>query len=73
MKEFLKKDLIFACFIASFAGFSHQVFNIVFPVYILDIGGTNAMTGLISGDRSSDREIPLKTKKGWFHRCKKIS
>ena len=47
MKEFLKKDFIFACLIASFAGFSHQVFNIVFPVYILDIGGTNAMTGLM--------------------------
>ena len=47
MKEFLKKDFICACLIASFAGFSHQVFNIVFPIYILDIGGTNAMTGLM--------------------------
>ncbi len=47
MKDLLKKDLICACLIASFAGFSHQVFNIVFPVYILDIGGTNAMTGLM--------------------------
>ena len=45
MRAFLKKDMICACLIASFAGFSHQVFNIVFPVYILDIGGTNAMTG----------------------------
>lgn len=47
MKPFLKKDFICACLIASFAGFSHQVFNIVFPVYVLDIGGTNAMTGFM--------------------------
>lgn len=47
MRELFKKNLICACLIASFAGFSHQVFNIVFPVYILDIGGTNAMTGLM--------------------------
>ena len=47
MKEFLQKDFIFACLIASSAGFSHQVFNIVFPVYILDMGGTNVMTGLM--------------------------
>ena len=41
------KNFIYTLFIASFAGFTHQVFNIVFPVYILDMGKTNATTGLM--------------------------
>lgn len=43
----INKNFIYTLLIASFAGFTHQVFNIVFPVYILDIGETNAMTGLM--------------------------
>ncbi len=45
MKSIWNKNFILTLLIARFSGFPHQVFNIVFPVYILDIGSTNIMTG----------------------------
>ena len=46
-RTFWSKDIIFTLLIAAFAGFTHQCFNIVFPVYILDIGQSNAFTGML--------------------------
>lgn len=39
------RNVVLALLIALFAGFSHQVFNIIFPVYILDIHGSDGFTG----------------------------
>lgn len=39
------RNVVLALLIALFAGFSHQVFNIVFPVYVLDIHGSDSFTG----------------------------
>lgn len=46
-QRFWNRNFILTMLIACTAGFAHQVFNIIFPVYILDIGGTNALTGMM--------------------------
>lgn len=41
------KDYIFLLAAVVFAAFTHNAFTVVFPVYILDIGGDNALTGFM--------------------------
>lgn len=41
------KDYLLILLAVVFASFTHNAFTVVFPVYILDIGGTNELTGLM--------------------------
>ena len=41
------KNYIFLLLAVVFAAFTHNAFTVVFPVYILKIGGTNALTGFM--------------------------
>lgn len=41
------KDYIFLLLAVFFAAFTHNIFIVVFPVYMLHIGGSNALTGLM--------------------------
>lgn len=41
------KDYVFLLLAVFFASFTHNVFLIVLPVYVLDIGGSNTVTGLM--------------------------
>lgn len=41
------KDYICILLAVVFAAFTHNAFTVVFPVYVLNIGGNNALTGLM--------------------------
>lgn len=41
------KDYIFILLAVVFAAFTHNAFTVVFPVYVIDIGGNNALTGFM--------------------------
>lgn len=41
------KDYVLILLAVVFASFTHNAFTVVFPVYVLDIGGNNALTGFM--------------------------
>lgn len=46
-EKFWSKDYICILLVSTFASFTNNVFQVIFPVYVLDLGGSNALTGMM--------------------------
>lgn len=47
-RRFWKKDLILICLVCCIASYPNSILTSVLPVYILDLGGTNSLTGFMT-------------------------